>query len=235
MIPNRQLNDYVREQGLKLDRTELQIAVMTLQAVLDVDKSPLQRDLFRYPVPKLSEDGSCSLIEELADEPYDLAPWFGGESEPARSLLTNLHALLDSVNHKIGADWLGIYRRAGEGKDARLVKLAYQGLPSRAEFPLTEAFAETSNNSRVGLTGWGVLIEDVAVWRAEGGGYYECDPKVKSEVCLPVVDEHDRVLGILDAEASQTGFFDESRLVWLAALAIVLAAPFAAMTPLEKA
>jgi hypothetical protein len=53
------------------------------------------------------------------------------------------------------------------------------------------------------LTGWGVLIDDVAAWRAEGGGYYECDPKVKSEVCLPIVDEHDRVLGILDAESSQ--------------------------------
>jgi hypothetical protein len=39
MIPTRQLNDYVREQGLKLDRTELQIAVMTLQAVLDVEKA----------------------------------------------------------------------------------------------------------------------------------------------------------------------------------------------------
>jgi hypothetical protein len=28
--------------------------------------------------------------------------------------------------------------------------------------------------------------------------------------------------------------FDENRLVWLAALAIVLAGPFAAMPPLEK-
>lgn len=234
MIPTRQLTDYLREQGLKLDRTELQIAVMTLQAVLDVEKPPVQRDLFRYRVPELSEDGACSLVEELADEPYDLSVWFGGETEAARSLLTNFNALVDSVNQKVGADWLGIYRRAGEGKDARLVKLAYQGLPSRAEFPLTEEFAAGSNNSRVGLTGWGVLIDDVAAWRAEGGGYYECDPKVKSEVCLPIVDEHDRVLGILDAESSQLGYFDASRQVWLAALAVVLAAPFAAMPPLEK-
>lgn len=234
MIPTRQLNDYVREQGLQLDRTELQIAVMTLQAVLEVDKPPVQRDLFRYLVPKLSEDGACSLVEELADEPYDLSPWFGGETEAARTLLTNFNALVESVNHKIGADWLGIYRRAGEGRNARLVKLAYQGLPSRAEFPLTEEFAAGSNNSRVGLTGWGVLIEDVAAWRADGGGYYECDPKVNSEVCLPIVDEHDRVLGILDAESSQRAYFDQSRLLWLAALAIVLAGPFAAMPPLEK-
>ena len=80
-------------------------------------------------------------------------------------------------------------------------------MPSRAEFPLTEAFAEYSNNSRVGLTGWAVLIEDVKAWRAEGGGYYECDPKVMSEVCLPVQGQDDNVLGILDAEASSAGFF----------------------------
>ena len=30
---------------------------------------------------------------------------------------------------------------------------AYVGAPSRAEFPLTEEFARTSNNSTVGLSG----------------------------------------------------------------------------------
>ncbi len=233
MIPVRQLTDYLREQSLPLDKTELQIAVMTLTAVLAADKPASRRDLFRYPVPKLSEDGACSLVEELADQPYDLSPWFGGETQEAVAALTQLQALVESVNHKVGADWLGIYQRMGQGEDARLVKLAYLGLPSRAEFPLTEAFAEKSNNSRVGLSGWGVVIEDIAAWRADGGGYYECDPKVRSEVCLPVVDEHDRVLGIIDAESSQQGFFTPEKQVWLAALAIVLAAQMWDM-PLEK-
>ncbi|WP_227103600.1 GAF domain-containing protein [Chromobacterium rhizoryzae] len=229
MIPVSQLADYLREQSLDLDRTELQIAVLTLSAVLNADKPAARQDLYRYRVPKLSEDGSCSLFEELADEPYDLAPLFGGESPEATAALRNLLALVESVNLKVGADWLGVYRKIGKGQQAKLVKLAYQGVPSRAEFPLTEAFAEYSNNSRVGLTGWAVLIEDVKAWRAEGGGYYECDPKVMSEVCLPVLGQDDNVLGILDAEASSAGFFTPERLVWLAALAIVLAEPFAAL------
>jgi hypothetical protein len=49
-------------------------------------RQPLQRDLFRYPVPKLSDDGACSLVEELADEPYDLSVWFGGETEASPQL-----------------------------------------------------------------------------------------------------------------------------------------------------
>nr|WP_199064959.1 hypothetical protein [Chromobacterium sp. ASV5] len=234
MIPVSQLTDYLREQALNLDKTELQIAVMTLSAVLNVEKPAPRKDLYRYPVPKLSEDGSCSLIEELDERPYDLAPLLGGEREATGKALADLHALLDSANSKAGAAWIGIYRKFGQGKDAKLVKLAYQGLPSRAEFPLTEAFAEHSNNSRVGLTGWAVLIEDVAQWRAEGGGYYECDPKVKSEVCLPVLAEDDNVLGIIDAEAFEPGFFTPERLVWVAALAIVLAKPLAALPPLEN-
>ena len=39
-----------------------------------------------------------------------------------------------------------------------LVKLAYVGRPSRAEFPLTKEFAEKSTNSTVGLTGRATVI-----------------------------------------------------------------------------
>ncbi|OHX17237.1 GAF domain-containing protein [Chromobacterium sphagni] len=234
MIPASQLTDYLREQALNLDVTELQIAVITLQAVLSVDKPAPRRDLYRYRVPKLGEGGSCSLIHELDDTPYDLSFVLGGESPELTAALVNLNALVDSVNAKIGADWLGIYRKIGVGKDAILVKLAYQGVESRAEFPLTEAFAEHSNNSRVGLTGWAVVVDDVAQWRAEGGGYYECDPKVKSEVCLPVLGRDDNVLGIIDAESFEPDHFTPERQVWLAALAIVLAPQLAALPRLEK-
>lgn len=234
MIPASQLAAYLREQSLELDRVDVQIAVMTLSAILSVDKPTARRELFCYPVPELSTDGSCSLVDQLAAEPYPLDTWFGGETDEARAALTDLYALLETVNGKVGADWLGVYRKMGEGRDARLVKLAYLGTPSRAEFPLTESFAEHSNNSRVGLTGWGVVIDDVALWQAEGGSYYQCDPKVKSEVCLPVLDASGRVLGILDAEASASAFFTPQRQVWLAALAIVLAGPFGQLPLVEN-
>ncbi|MDF0607115.1 hypothetical protein HZU77_015945 [Neisseriaceae bacterium TC5R-5] len=237
MLSIAELADYVRQQGLDhLDLTELQMAVMTLSAVWQLDKPALSSAVFRYPVPILNDDGSCSLSGELADAPYDLAPLWAGETPEALALLTNLHALLHSVNNQIAVSWLGIYRKVGKGKEAKLVKLAYQGLPSRAEFPLTEAFAEHSNNSRVGLTGWAVLVDDVAQWQAAGGGYYTCDPKIQSEVCLPILAEDDNVLGVVDAESVETAYFSPQRQVWLAALAIVLAQLFAEPSePVEEA
>ncbi|MEN3809933.1 hypothetical protein ABH309_06530 [Chromobacterium piscinae] len=234
MIPASQLTDYLREQALKLDMTELQIAVMTLQAVIAVSKPTPSRDLYRYKVPKLGEGGSCSLFDELDETPYDLRVVLGVETPETTAGLVNLNALLDSVNAKIGADWLGIYRKIGSGKNAVLVKLAYKGGESRAEFPLTEEFAEFSNNSRVGLTGWAVVVDDVEQWRAEGGGYYECDSKVKSEICLPVLRSDDNVLGIIDAESFTAGHFTPERQVWLAALAIVLPQILINLPPLEN-
>jgi len=229
MTSAKALTAYLREQSLDLDLDQVQVAALTLRAVLDVEKPPVSGDLFRFPVPELSADGSCSLVEQLAAQPYDLSVWFDGESPEAHAALRNLAALVESVNRQIAADWLGIYAVRGVEQDARLVKMSYQGRPSRAEFPLTEAFAAHSNNSRVGLSGWGAVIDDVAAWRDLGGGYYSCDPAVQSEVCLPVVDAEGRVLGIVDAEASSKAFFHPERLAWLAALAAVLAEPLAQM------
>lgn len=234
MIEARALRTYLREQSLPLALTEVQVAAMTLSAVLEVPKPRASPDVFRYPVPRLGEGGACSLVDELDDAPYDLSVWFGGAHDEALAALTDLHALLDSTQHQIGADWLGIYVARGSGEDAKLVKLGYRGRPSRAEFPLTASFAEISNNSRVGLSGWGVIIDDVEAWRADGGSYYTCDPSVQSEVCLPVLDAEGRVLGIIDAESGARGFFDASRQAWLAALAMVLAQPLAQLPFVES-
>jgi putative methionine-R-sulfoxide reductase with GAF domain len=234
MISAGMLAAYLREQSLDVELTPVQIAAMTLTAVLEADKPAAEVDLFRYQVPELGENGACSLVDDLADEPYDLSVWFGGETPEAHAALRNLAALVESTHRQVGADWLGVYAVRGAGDTARLVKLSYLGRPSRAEFPLTEAFAETSNNSRVGLSGWGVVIDDVAEWCELGGGYYLCDPSVQSEVCLPVLDEDGRVLGIIDAEAAQKGFFDADRLAWLAALSVVLAGPLGHMPFVES-
>jgi L-methionine (R)-S-oxide reductase len=227
MIATRTLSAYLKEQSLDLPLENVQIAAVTLSAVLQVEKPLTDDDLFRFPVPVLGEGGDCSLVDELADEPYDLSVWFAGETEEAAQALRDLKALVQSVNHQVGADWLGVYVVRGAGKDARLVKLSYLGKPSRAEFPLTEEFAVISNNSRVGLSGWGAVINDVAQWSQEGGSYYACDHSVNSEVCLPVLDEAGRVLGIIDAESHQKDFFQVEQQSWLVGLAVVLAEPLA--------
>lgn len=179
--------------------------------------------LYRYPVPMLSEDGACSLVDELSPTPYDLAPILGGESADTTRKLMLLNQMVDRATGVSGAGWLGIYqsRRNASGGDV-LVKLAYRGRPSRAEFPLTAEFARGSTNSTVGLSGRAEVIDDVAAHVGAGGGFYVCDAAVQSEACLPILSAAgDRVLGILDAEAEPKAFFTPERLAVLAAACLM--------------
>jgi len=180
--------------------------------------------LYTYSVPMLTEDGSCSIVGELAPVPYDLSPILGGRSDQTTRRLSLLERLVERAQETTGAEWVGIYqRRPRPAGDEVLVKLAYVGRPSRAEFPLTREFAEKSTNSTVGLTGRATVIEDVSRHVEAGGGFYVCDDGVQSEACVPILDESRGVTGIVDAEANPKGFFGADRLAVLAALAIVAA------------
>lgn len=184
-----------------------------------------QDTLYRYPVPMMSDDGSCSLIEELAPAPYDLSTILGGRNEVTTRKLLLLNQVVEHVTQMCGADWLGIYQARNAALQHRvLVKLAYRGRPSRAEFPLTEAFAYRepgSTNSTVGLEGSARVIDDVAAYTAEGSGFYVCDDKVQSEACLPMFDEAGVIVGIIDAEAEPKQFFKPDRIAAIVALAMV--------------
>jgi putative methionine-R-sulfoxide reductase with GAF domain len=179
--------------------------------------------LYRYEVPLISEDGSCSLIDEMNPVPYDLAGILGGENEANTRKLKLLNILVTRATMVTGADWVGIYQQRINPLGNRvLVKLAYRGRPSRAEFPLTAEFANGSTNSAVGLSGQARLIDDVAAFTAEGGGFYVCDDAVQSEICVPILDPADgKVLGIIDAEASPKAFFNADRQSAIVAMALV--------------
>ncbi|HUJ00808.1 MAG TPA: GAF domain-containing protein, partial [Usitatibacter sp.] len=178
--------------------------------------------LYSYPVPMLTEDGSCSIVDELAPVPYDLGAILGGRTDQTTRRLALLERLVERTRETTGADWVGVYQRRNNsaGKPV-LVKLAYVGRPSRAEFPLTREFAERSTNAAVGLTGRATVIEDVAKHVEAGGGFYVCDDGVQSEACLPILSEAGEVAGIVDAEAKPRGFFGAERLALVAALALV--------------
>jgi len=180
--------------------------------------------LYTYRVPMLSEDGTCSVVE-MAPVPYDLAPILGGRSDQTTRRLALLERLVERARETTGADWVGVYQRRGDAAGVpRLVKVAYVGRPSRAEFPLTPQFAERSTNSTVGLTGRATVIDDVAKHVEAGGGFYVCDDGVQSEACVPIIAETREIAGIVDAEAKARGFFGAERLAVIAALAIVAAA-----------
>jgi len=181
--------------------------------------------LYSYPVPMLTEDGSCSIVDELAPVPYDLAAVLGGRSEQTTRRLVLLGRLVERVRETTGADWVGVYQRRVDSAGVPvLVKVSYVGRPSRAEYPLTREFAERSTNSTVGLTGRATVIDDVSKHVEAGGGFYVCDAGVQSEACVPILGEDRSIAGIADVEAKPRGFFGAERLVVVAALALVAAA-----------
>lgn len=197
--------------------------VTALQALLQPEALAGVAVQWSFRVPELGEGGACSLFGKLADKPYDLAATLGGRTEGNQRLLAAASAVVRYYQQHSRSQWFGIYQvRANLAGERVLAKLAYFGAESRAEFPLTEAFAQGSNNSAVGLSGQGRLINDVAAFVAEGGGYYTCDPKVKAEACLPLFDAHGEVVGILDSEAFEPGFFQGQELALVLAVAVLL-------------
>ena len=129
--------------------------------------------LYAYQVPMLTEDGTCSIVDQLAPVPYDLGAILGGRSEQTTRRLALLERLVERAQETTGADWIGIYqRRVNAAGIPVLVKVSYIGRPSRAEFPLTREFAERSTNSTVGLTGRATVIDDVSKHVEAGGGFY---------------------------------------------------------------
>lgn len=214
-------SQYLTLAEIELSQASLADDVVSNLAALETAAPSDTEALYQYQVPELGEGGACSLFDEMADEPYQLAPILGGVTTANSQLLADLNRAVAEITKQSQCDWLGLYSRRvnAEGEDV-LVKLAYQGEPSRAEFPLNDAFASISNNSTVGLTGKGRLIQSVKAYLADGGEYYTCDPKVQSELCIPLYDNNQQVIGILDAEAFQEEFFSAEKLAQFIGLAL---------------
>ena len=221
--------DYLRIAGLEslMGRTaDVERAVRDLMEALGETVSVGDpASLYTYQVPMMTEDGACSIVNELAPVPYDLSAILGGRSEQTTRRLALLERVIERAQETTGADWIGIYQRRTNAMGQEvLVKVSYVGRPSRAEFPLTQDFAERSTNSTVGLTGRATVSDDVSKHVEAGGGFYVCDDGVQSEACVPILDAMRQVIGIVDAEARPRSFFGAERLTVVAALAIVAAA-----------
>jgi putative methionine-R-sulfoxide reductase with GAF domain len=220
---------YLRRAGLaQVEGHEDEIALAIgdfLEAMSEAVAVDDPASLYTYPVPMLTQDGTCSVLDELAPVPYDLTGILGGRGEQTTRRLALLERLVERAQETTGSDWLGIYQRRTDARGQPvLAKLSYVGRPSRAEFPLTPEFAAGSTNSTVGLTGRALVIDDVKRHVEAGGSFYVCDDEVQSEACLPLLDEAGAVIGIVDAEAKPRSFYGPVRLATLAALAIVASA-----------
>ncbi len=187
--------------------------------------TPASKVQWQFRVPELGEGGSCSLFGQLADEHYDLRLILGGQTDANQQLLAKVTAVVQFYQAQSASHWFGVYqRRNNPAGETVLVKLAYFGAESRAEFPLTAEFAAISNNSTVGLSGQGRIINDVAAYLAKGGEYYTCDPKVQAEACLPLIGADGAVIGIIDSEAFTQNLFHGKELALLVAVALTLSA-----------
>ena len=221
------LKEYLADIGLQISNVEVEEnLVKELRSILEVEPTIEEVErLVTYKVPKLSPDGSCSIVDELDDRPYNLKETLhdnGFKDEDIYSLVGKLDKVVEFLHKEIGADWTGIYKKLNKAKGPALVKLAYRGNPSRAEFPLAEKFAEHSNNSTVGLSGKAVLIKSLNEHLEAGKPYYECDNKVQSELCVPIFGKDNEIIGIIDLEAFQENFFDEVKIAKVAVVCLLL-------------
>lgn len=212
------------------------------QASLEFDAgvvdTKLVRSLFVFSVPLVTLDGTCSLSHRLAKQPFNLAVdayhLYSSHEEfetEVESLINNtetrrllyLKHVVSELNHIIQADWIGIYRLVdADGGVPSLLKEAYQGEPSRAVFPVTEAFATKSTNSWVALTGNVRLIDNIHA-RDSSVSYYECSGKVQSELCVPIYQHatsssdsgggKSKVIGIIDLESWKVAHFNAAKVL----------------------
>tara|TARA_R110002126_G_scaffold43475_21_gene124620 strand:- start:13310 stop:13987 length:678 start_codon:yes stop_codon:yes gene_type:complete len=218
------VSEYLQRSGLWAEFGDISAEVERHCNALRADLQTAVGEVYwQFQVPELGEGGACSLFGQLADEPYLLQPILGGETPANQLALSKLSAIAGYYRTHSKQDWFGIYQ-ARFNADAQpvLVKLAYYGAPSRAEFPLNSEFAKISNNSTVGLTGQARVINSVPEYLAAGGEYYTCDPKVQAEACLPLFDQSGKIAGIVDAEHFQSAIFTPAAMALLVAVCLVV-------------
>lgn len=225
------VTDYLQRAGLSNYVTDavadIAAKVQTHWGALQtfIQTAPAPAIQWQYKVPELGEGGACSLFGQLSEEPYDLTAILGGQTAANQQALTALSKIAAFYQQQSGLDWFGIYQaRKNIAGEPVLVKLAYYGAASRAEFPLNSEFAKISNNSTVGLTGKAKVINDVAAYLGTGGEYYTCDPKVQAEACLPLFDQSGKIVGIVDAEDFHKNVFTTDALALLVAVCLTVPA-----------
>ena len=190
------------EVHVSLSDTERHCA--NLLAVVDGSETTTATEIaWEYQVPELGEGGACSLHGKLAKDPFDLASFLGGKTARNEYLLRAASTAVQYYkSHTQTSHWFGVYLKTTSKDDLSvLAKLSYFGNPSRPLFPLTEDFAAISNNSSVGLSGTGRIINNIKEYIKSGNPYYTCDQNVNSEACLPLYNSKGELVGIIDSES----------------------------------
>lgn len=178
----------------------------------------------QYRVPRVEDGLTCGV--GMVQNPFELRWAVELQEEAHLTRLNRLYTALHWVKEKTCLDWVGLYQKIDQpqiptyidddyGHEAgspSLVKICYWGAPSRALFPLSPGFARRSNNSRCFLEQQPVLAQDIEQLKRDGAPYYECDPEVSSEICIPI-SWRGLDVGLFDGEARVSQFFNPERLL----------------------
>jgi putative methionine-R-sulfoxide reductase with GAF domain len=206
-----ELRDYLNRAGLAVS-SSAQGTLFEEKLKVALAATPAgEEKLLSYVVPTMTPDGTCSMPDDLDPTPYDVGQTLranGFSADEVLKFVSHIDRVVEFLHAEVASDWTGIYKKMETKVGPALVKIAYRGRASRAEFPLTEAFAAHSNNSTVGLSGKAVMVTSVAAHIAEGKPYYECDDAVQSELCVPIYADDGSVAGIIDLESFTPNHFD---------------------------
>ncbi|UCC13691.1 MAG: GAF domain-containing protein [Gammaproteobacteria bacterium] len=136
---------------------------------------------------------------ETTDKPkmYDLLArqaraLLEGETDPVANA-ANLAAL---IFHQLpNLNWAGIYFL----QDQELLIGPFQGQPACVRIPLGQGVCGSAAAARKTI-----VVDDVD----EFPGHIPCDSASRSELVVPLIDAHDRLIGVLDLDSPVSGRFD---------------------------
>lgn len=116
---------------------------------------------------------------------------------------SNMVTLLAVLHHKMDYFfWTGFYLL----QDGKLQVGPYQGSLACINLAKDTGVCWAAINSKET-----VLVEDVEAFP----GHIACDSRSKSEVVIPLKNQNNEIIGVLDVDSSELNSFDETDVLWL--------------------
>lgn len=119
-----------------------------------------------------------------------------------------MSALADALWARLagtGVSWIGFYLGPGEAmEDGRVVGANEMLLGPCRDRPACSPIGLHGACGRSWREGVSLVVRDVADL---GEGYVACDPRDRSEVVVPLMDDAGRTWGVVDADSFEVGSF----------------------------
>lgn len=132
-----------------------------------------------------------------------------GEADDPVSVMANTAAVLHQALSY--ASWTGFYRVVAPD----LLRVGpFQGPVACVEIPFGRGVCGTAAETRRSQ-----VVADVHAFE----GHIACDALARSEIVVPVLDAHDRLVAVLDIDSHQPSSFDEEDRTGLEAIVASLA------------